>query len=136
MSDCIFCKIIEGDIPSTTIYEDDRAKAILDINPAARGHVIVLPKTHAADVFEIPDEDLSHAICVAKKIAIALKRAYSCEGVNILQNNGEVAGQTVFHLHIHVIPRFAGDTVNMKWIPGEMPDDLDAIADEIRKQLD
>ena len=135
MSDCIFCKIIDGEIPSTTVYEDDRCKAILDVNPAARGHVIVLPKTHAANVFEIPDEDLAHAICVAKKIATAQKQAYNCDGVNILQNNGEAAGQTVFHLHIHVIPRFDGDTVNMKWIPGEMPEDMDAIAEELKKCL-
>ena len=135
MENCIFCKIIAGEIPSATVYEDDDVKAILDVNPAARGHVIVLPKKHASDVFSIPDEDLSKAICVAKKIAIAVKEAYKCDGVNILQNNGEAAGQTVFHLHIHVIPRFEGDTISVKWKQGEMPADLDVIADEIKACL-
>ena len=135
MENCIFCKIIAGEIPSATVYEDDDVKAILDVNPAARGHVIVLPKKHASDVFSIPDEDLSKAICVAKKIAIAVKEAYKCDGVNILQNNGEAAGQTVFHLHIHVIPRFEGDTISVKWKQGEMPADLDVIAGEIKACL-
>lgn len=135
MSDCIFCKIIAGEIPSATVYEDDDVKAILDVNPAAKGHVIVLPKTHAENIFSIPDEDLKKAICVAKKIATALKKTYNCDGVNILQNNGEAAGQSVFHLHIHVIPRFEGDTVNMKWTPGEMPDDMAETAEAIRKNL-
>ncbi len=135
MENCIFCKIIAGEIPSATVYEDDDVKAILDVNPAARGHVIVLPKKHASDVFSIPDEDLSKAICVAKKVAAALKEAYKCDGVNILQNNGEAAGQTVFHLHIHVIPRFEGDTISVKWKQGEMPADLDVIAGEIKACL-
>ena len=136
MSDCIFCKIIAGEIPSTVVYEDDDVKAILDVNPAARGHVIVFPKAHAANIFEIGDEDLKKAICVAKKIAAAVKKAYNCDGVNILQNNGEAAGQSVFHLHIHVIPRFEGDTVNMKWKPGEMPSDMDVIASEIKNAME
>ena len=135
MENCIFCKIIAGEIPSATVYEDDDVKAILDVNPAARGHVIVLPKKHAADVFSLPDEDLSKAMCVAKKIAIALKEAYKCDGINILQNNGEAAGQTVFHLHIHVIPRYEGDTISVKWKQGEMPSDLDVIAGEIKACL-
>ena len=136
MSDCIFCKIIEGEIPSTTVYEDESCKAILDVNPAAKGHVIVLPKEHAADVFAISDESLSKAMCVAKRVAAALKKAYNCDGVNILQNNGEAAGQTVFHLHIHVIPRFVGDTVSMHWKPGEMPADMEEIAETIRTNFD
>ena len=118
MSDCIFCKIIEGEIPSTTVYEDDDVKAILDVNPAARGHVIVLPKTHAENIFSIPDEDLKKTICVAKKIASAVKKAYNCDGVNILQNNGEAAGQSVFHFHLHVIPRKKGDAAVGLWVPG------------------
>ncbi len=136
MSDCIFCKIIAGEIPSSTVYEDEDVKAILDVNPAAKGHVIVLPKTHAADVFEISDESLSKAVCVAKKIAAALKKTYNCDGVNILQNNGEAAGQTVFHLHIHVIPRFKGDTVSVGWKPGEMPSDMAETAEAIRANLE
>lgn len=132
---CIFCKILAGEIPSTAVYEDDDFKAILDVNPAARGHVIILPKNHAANVYELPDEDASKIMVVAKKIATAIEKAYHCDGVNILQNNGEAAGQTVFHLHVHVIPRFKGDTVNIGWKQGDMPEDLDAICKEIQAQL-
>lgn len=132
---CIFCKILAGEIPSTAVYEDDDFKAILDVNPAARGHVIILPKNHAANIYELPDEDTSKIMIVAKKIATAIEKAYHCDGVNILQNNGEAAGQTVFHLHVHVIPRFKGDTVNIGWKQGDMPEDLDAICKEIQAQL-
>lgn len=132
---CIFCKILAGEIPSTAVYEDDDFKAILDVNPAARGHVIILPKNHAANIYEFPDEDASKIMMVAKKIATAIEKAYHCDGVNILQNNGEAAGQTVFHLHVHVIPRFKGDTVNIGWKQGDMPEDLDAICKEIQAQL-
>ncbi len=132
---CIFCKILAGEIPSTAVYEDDDFKAILDVNPAARGHVIILPKNHAANIYELPDEDASKIMIVAKKIATAIEKVYHCDGVNILQNNGEAAGQTVFHLHVHVIPRFKGDTVNIGWKQGDMPEDLDAICKEIQAQL-
>ena len=132
---CIYCKILAGEIPSTAVYEDDDFKAILDVNPAARGHVIILPKNHAANIYELPDEDASKIMIVAKKIATAIEKAYHCDGVNILQNNGEAAGQTVFHLHVHVIPRFKGDTVNIGWKQGDMPEDLDAICKEIQAQL-
>lgn len=132
---CIFCKILAGEIPSTAVYEDDDFKAILDVNPAARGHVIILPKNHAANIYELPDEDASKIMIVAKKIATAIEKAYHCDGVNILQNNGEAAGQTVFHLHVHVIPRFKGDTVNIGWKQGDMLEDLDAICKEIQAQL-
>lgn len=132
---CIFCKILAGEIPSTAVYEDDDFKAILDVNPAARGHVIILPKNHVANIYELPDEDASKIMVVAKKIATAIEKAYHCDGVNILQNNGEAAGQTVFHLHVHVIPRFKGDTVNIGWKQGDMPEDLDAICKEIQAQL-
>ena len=132
---CIFRKILAGEIPSTAVYEDDDFKAILDVSPAARGHVIILPKNHAANIYELPDEDASKIMVVAKKIATAIEKAYHCDGVNILQNNGEAAGQTVFHLHVHVIPRFKGDTVNIGWKQGDMPEDLDAICKEIQAQL-
>lgn len=132
---CIFCKILSGDIPSTTVYEDESFQAILDVNPAARGHVIILPKNHAPDIFGLPNEDASKIMIVAKKIASALKAAYHCDGINILQNNGEAAGQTVFHLHVHVIPRFEGDTVDIGWAKGDMPEDPAAIAEEIKANL-
>ena len=135
--DCIFCKILADEIPSAVVYEDERFRAILDVNPAARRHVIILPKKHAANVFELPDEEASQILIVAKRIAAAMMETYHCDGINILQNNGEAAGQTVFHLHVHVIPRFEGDTdhINIGWRPGETPDDLQAIADEIKANL-
>ena len=118
MSDCIFCKIAAGDIPSTALFEDEKVKVIFDISRATLGHALVIPKTHAANVFEIEDELLAHAHIVAKKVATALKDATGCKGINILQNNGEVAGQSVFHLHIHVIPRYDDDDAHIKWTPG------------------
>ncbi|MCH5251561.1 MAG: HIT family protein [Lachnospiraceae bacterium] len=134
---CIFCKILAGEIPSTTVYEDDSFQAILDVSPAARGHVIILPKNHAANLFELSEEDAAGIMVVAKKIATAVKKTYQCDGINVLQNNGEAAGQSVFHLHVHVIPRFEGDTdtINIGWKPGEMPLDMAAIADEIKANL-
>lgn len=131
---CVFCKIIAGEIPSTAVYEDDDFKAILDVNPAARGHVIIIPKKHAANIYELEDEDAAKVFPIAKKIAAALQKTYGCDGVNVLQNNGEAAGQTVFHLHVHVIPRYYDDDIKIRWKPGETPD-LDAVAKEIGKNL-
>ena len=134
---CIFCKILADEIPSAVVYEDELFRASLDVNPAARGHVIILPKKHAANLFELPDEEASKILIVARKIAGALMETYHCDGVNILQNNGEASGQTVFHLHVHVIPRFEGDTdhINIGWKPGETPENLQAIAEEIKANL-
>lgn len=131
---CIFCKILAGEIPSVTVYEDEAFKAILDINPAAKGHVVILLKKHVANVFEIQDEDAAKIFPLAAKIAKALKKTFGCDGINILQNNGEAAGQTVFHLHVHVIPRYKGDNVNIMWKPGE-PSDLETVAEEIKKNM-
>lgn len=131
---CVFCKIIAGEIPSTAVYEDEDFKAILDVNPAARGHVIIIPKKHAANIFELEEEEAAKVFPIAKKIATALMKTYNCDGINVLQNNGEAAGQTVFHLHVHVVPRYYDDDVNIMWQPGETPD-LKAVAEEIRKNL-
>ena len=103
---CIFCKIIGGDIPSNTIYEDEEFKVILDISPAAKGHALLLPKEHYADIYEMDEELLGRAIKLAKKMVIHMTKVLGCDGFNILQNNHEVAGQTVFHFHIHLIPRY------------------------------
>lgn len=119
MDNCIFCKIAAGEIPAITIYEDNDVKVIFDAGPATKGHALVIPKGHYENVFDIPEELLAKAHVVAKKIAIKMKDATGCDGVNILQNNGEKAGQSVFHLHIHVIPRYEGDTANIKWTPGQ-----------------
>lgn len=136
MSDCIFCKIAAGEIPTNTLYEDDKVKVIFDISPATLGHALVIPKEHAANVFEIQDDLLAHAHIVAKKIAAALKEATGCKGVNILQNNGEVAGQSVFHLHIHVIPRYDDDDAHIKWTPGmQDTEGLEKIAAKVKEIL-
>lgn len=120
--DCIFCKIANGEIPSATVYEDEDFRGILDISPAAPGHVILLPKEHAADVFELPEEVAGKALVAARRIAVGVKKATGCAGVNILQNNGTEAGQTVFHFHVHVIPRSEGDSVKLAWKTGEYAD--------------
>lgn len=112
---CIFCKLADGSIPTTTVFEDDFLRAIMDISPANKGHVIILPKTHAADIFSLEDEFVMKAFALAKKLAIAVKEVTGCEGVNILQNNGAVAGQTVFHFHVHVVPRFKNDNITFAW---------------------
>lgn len=105
---CIFCKIIAGEIPSKTIYEDDEFKVILDVNPASKGHALILPKEHAANIYEISEELLVKAAKLAKKLTVHMTQVLKCDGFNLLQNNGEVAGQTVFHFHMHLIPRYKG----------------------------
>lgn len=115
MDDCIFCKIANGVFGSATVYEDEDFRAVLDIAPAAKGHVLILPKKHMANLFEIDSEVASKALAVASRIASAQKKALGCDGINLLQNNGEAAGQSVFHLHIHLIPRYAGDKVIVPW---------------------
>jgi len=112
---CIFCKIIDGQIPSTTVYEDDLFKVILDIAPANKGHVIILPKKHCENIFDVDATTASQAFMIASKVATALMNTLSCDGINVVQNNGVAAGQTVFHLHIHVIPRYENDGVDFEW---------------------
>lgn len=103
---CIFCRIIAGEIPSETIYEDADFKVILDVNPATKGHALILPKEHCADIYEIDEETAAKAMRLAKKLALHMTEKLNCDGFNILQNNHEVAGQTVFHFHVHLIPRY------------------------------
>ncbi|MCD8366244.1 MAG: HIT family protein [Clostridiales bacterium] len=107
--DCIFCKLACGDIPTNVIYEDDMFTVILDASPATRGHALILPKYHAANIYELPDEYASRIFVLAKKLAARMTDILKCDGFNIVQNNGEVAGQTVFHFHMHLIPRYIGD---------------------------
>ena len=104
---CIFCKIAAGEIPSATIYEDDDFRVILDIEPASKGHALILPKEHYADIYEIDPQILGKAIQVGQKVIKHVTPILGCEGYNLLQNNGEVAGQTIFHFHLHLIPRYA-----------------------------
>lgn len=115
MDNCIFCKIIDGSIPSTVVYEDADFKAIMDISPAAKGHVLILPKKHCADLLSIDPDVASKALMIASKIANAQKKAFNCDGINLLQNSGEAAWQSVFHLHIHLIPRYKDDKVMVPW---------------------
>ncbi|MCD8242033.1 MAG: HIT family protein, partial [Lachnospiraceae bacterium] len=106
---CIFCKIANGEIPSTTLYEDDDFRVILDMGPATRGHALLLPKEHYADLFELDDSLASKALVTAKKIAARMKEALRADGFNLVQNNGEAAGQTVLLFHIHLIPHYEKD---------------------------
>lgn len=117
MSDCIFCKIANGEIPSNTIYEDEKFRVILDLGPATKGHALVLPKEHYADLFEIPEDTLAGAAKVAKEVATTIKEKLSCDGLNLVQNNGETAGQTVMHFHLHIIPRYKDDGQHILWKP-------------------
>lgn len=130
--DCIFCKIANGEIPSATVYEDDNFRAILDIAPAHKGHTIILPKQHFANLYETDDEFAALVLPVAKKVAKAQKQVLGCDGVNILQNNEPAAGQTVFHLHVHVVPRFENDGILPVWPQGSYED---GEAAELAKKL-
>jgi len=129
MDDCLFCKIVAGELPSTRVYEDDRVVAIMDIFPAARGHALVIPRTHAADIHEISAEDLAAAAEAAQHLAGAAVRNLGADGVTIMQSNGAAAWQTVFHYHVHVIPRYDGDPLVLPWRPGEAPADPNELAD-------
>ena len=134
--DCIFCKIANGDIPSKTLYEDEDFRVILDLGPATKGHALILPKEHADNLYELPDETASKVFVLAKKLAIKMKEKLNCDGLNIVQNNGEVAGQTVFHFHMHLIPRYKGDQVGITWHPGELSDaDKEEILLKVKEQL-
>ena len=132
MSECIFCRIANGEISSATLYEDDDFRVILDLGPASKGHALILPKSHAANIYELPDELAGKAMVLAKKMAGRMTEALECDGFNIVQNNGEVAGQTVFHFHMHLIPRYEGDQVNVTWKPGTLTDE---VRDEIIGKL-
>jgi histidine triad (HIT) family protein len=124
--DCIFCKIIARELPSTVVHEDERVVAIMDINPATRGHSLVIPRSHSKDLLEIEPEDLQAAIGVARQLAIRVKEQLRADGVNLINSCGQRAWQTVFHFHLHVIPRYAGDPLRLPWTP--RPGDLDEIA--------
>ncbi len=108
-ANCIFCKISGGEIPSKTIYEDEEFRVILDISPATRGHALILPKEHYANLYEMPEDVAARVMKLAKRLAGHMTEALQCDGFNIMQNNGEAAGQTVFHFHMHLIPRYVGD---------------------------
>ena len=121
---CIFCKIAAGEIPSATIYEDEDFRVILDIEPASKGHALILPKEHYANLYELDDELASKALVLAKKMITKLTDILGCDGYNVLQNNGPVAGQTVFHFHMHLIPRYKEDDVRIGWKAGKLTEEV------------
>ncbi len=124
-ADCIFCKIIQGEIPSFKLYEDDHTYAFMDINPANDGHALIVPKEHAKDIHAVSDESIGRTVVTAKKVAGAVHGTMAPEGINLVQCNGPAAGQSVFHFHMHVLPRKEGDELKMNW--GLEPGDMDAI---------
>lgn len=133
MSDCIFCKILNGDIPSATIYEDEEFKAILDRFPANEGHVLILPKEHSANIFEIDPQLAGRLFTLATKIAREMKHILGFEHMNVMQNNGTVAGQTVYHFHLHLIPRYENDGITIAYKPMDLTDEQ---ISDMRKKLE
>lgn len=135
-NDCIFCKIANGEIPSSTIYEDNLFRVILDLSPATKGHALILPKKHMANIFEMDEETAEKVFVLASRIAKAMKEALNCDGLNIVQNNGEIAGQTVFHFHMHIIPRYNDDGQQINWVPKTSEAaERDMIAEQIKNVL-
>lgn len=130
---CVFCAIAEGSVPSFKIYEDDRVVSFLDINPFSRGHALVVPKLHMRDILSCDDETLSATVCRVKKIASHIAGKLGAKGFNILQNNGEAAGQTVKHLHFHIVPRYDGSTIAFESGAGDM-EELARLADTLKFQ--
>jgi len=122
VSDCIFCRIVAGELPSVRVHEDERTIAIMDIFPATRGHVLVIPRVHAADLHEVADADLEACARVARDLAGRAVGRLGADGVSIMQSNGAAAWQTVFHYHVHVIPRYEGDPLVLPWRPGSSPE--------------
>ena len=131
--DCLFCRIVGGELPAQRVYEDERTIAFMDINPTSRGHVLVVPRTHSADLLEIEADDLAACLSTAKHIAGWQRFRLKADGVNLLQSTGRAASQVVFHFHLHVIPRYEGDgMVNpLARSPGD-PDEIAAVAAELR----
>ena len=132
MDNCIFCKIINGDIPSAVVFENDEFKAILDRFPSNEGHVLIMPKEHCANIFEMDPEKGGRLFALAVKIASAMKEALGFENMNVLQNNGPVAGQTVNHFHLHLIPRYENDSVNVSWPQMDLTDEQ---IEEVRNKI-
>lgn len=139
MSDCIFCKIINGEIPSAKVYEDEHVYAFLDISQVTKGHTLVIPKEHVPNVYELQEDVAKNLFAAVPKLANALKKAYDPVGLNILNNNGEAAGQSVFHIHLHLIPRYGkGDGFGAVWKTHNddyTPEDLQKIAATIAQNI-
>lgn len=132
-NNCVFCAIAANEIPSFKVYEDNLVLAYLDINPFSKGHTLVIPKEHSSGLLDTPDETLAALVARVKKVASHLKTALPCDGFNILQNNGEAAGQTVMHIHFHIVPRYGKEEISFVSQKGDM-DELKALADRIRME--
>ncbi len=134
--DCIFCKIIRGEIPAIKVHEDDVSLAFMDINPIAPGHCLVIPKHHAENIFVTPPEASAAAMATVSRVAAAVDKAIAPEGMNIVQANGPGAKQSVFHIHFHIIPRRAEDGLTMNWemVPGDMAE-ITALAEKIKAAI-
>jgi histidine triad (HIT) family protein len=131
--DCLFCKIVAGDVPATLLHEDERTVAFMDINPATRGHLLVIPREHAANVHEIDPEDLKAVALTGKAMAQRVRDKLGADGVNLLNSTNAVAWQTVFHFHLHVIPRYEDDPLQLPWMPAPGdPSQLAAVAEQLR----
>jgi histidine triad (HIT) family protein len=131
--DCIFCTIAAGEIPATVVAEDDRTVAFMDINPATRGHVVVIPRAHSVDIGDVVPEDLGAVAATAQRVAARAKDVLDAAGVNLLNSSGAAAGQTVFHFHVHVIPRYEDDPLALPWVPEAADmEDIKAVGEELR----
>ena len=131
--DCLFCGIVSGDVPAQIVDSDEHTVAFMDINPATRGHALVVPRTHSADLMEVSDADLEHTMLAARRLARRMKEALRPDGFNVLNSCGAAAWQTVFHFHVHVIPRYEDDPLKLPWVPGPGdPDEIAAVAEQLR----
>ncbi len=130
--DCIFCKIVAGELPARIVDEDERTIAFMDISPATRGHALVIPRAHSADLLDVAGEDLSAVALACQRLAGRMRERLGADGVNLLNSCGHAAWQTVFHFHVHVIPRYDGDPLRLPWAPGEGDQaEIDAAAQEL-----
>lgn len=129
---CIFCKIANGEIPSKTLYEDEEFRVILDVGPVTKGHALVMPKDHYANLYELPEDTAAKAMLLAKKMAVRMTDKLHCDGFNLMQNNGEIAGQTIFHFHMHLIPRYKDDNQKIDLVPGKpSQEELEEVKNQI-----
>ncbi|MEK6252366.1 MAG: HIT domain-containing protein [Actinomycetota bacterium] len=133
MADCLFCGIVAGEVPGQIVDSDEHTVAFMDINPATRGHALVVPRRHSADLMVVSDEDLTHTMLAARRLARRIRDTLEPDGFNILNSCGSAAWQTVFHFHVHVIPRYADDPLKLPWVPGPGDaDEIAAVAEQLR----
>ena len=132
-TDCLFCGILAGDVPGQVVDSDQHTVAFMDINPATRGHALVVPRNHSTDLMDVSDDDLSHTMLAARRLSRRMRDVLKPDGFNILNSCGPAAWQTIFHFHVHVIPRYSDDPLKLPWVPGPGDaDEIAAVADQIR----